>query len=219
MVSMPSDLTEALATDLDRHFERLVEAFQDRLFGFALRLVGNASDAEEIAQDAFVRAYRALARYPSEQVRTLSLRAWLFQITLNVARNRQRNRRPDSLPLDGSGDDDTFDLSDAREPRGGSGASRDQRRACSPAQRPASAVPDRGDSAARSGMRLCRNRGDPRSAGRNGEGKRSSRNDASSRGFDRRGGSGVSDEGKNPDRGPMRPVVDGYASRLGEGEA
>jgi RNA polymerase sigma-70 factor (ECF subfamily) len=117
MASMPSDLTEALATDLDRHFERLVEAFQDRLFGFALHLVGNPSDAEEIAQDAFVRAYRALARYPSEQVRTLSLRAWLFQITLNVARNRQRNRRPDSLPLDGSGVDDTFDQPDDREPR------------------------------------------------------------------------------------------------------
>ena len=100
-------LTSALAADLDGTFEALVRAYQDRLYAFGLRLTGSPRDAEEIAQDAFVRAYRALARYPAERVETLKLRAWLFQVTVNVARNRARTRRPAEVPLlssDGSYD-------------------------------------------------------------------------------------------------------------------
>ena len=40
-------------------FERVVDDYQRRLYGFALRMTGNREDAEEIVQDAFVRAYRA----------------------------------------------------------------------------------------------------------------------------------------------------------------
>jgi RNA polymerase sigma-70 factor, ECF subfamily len=92
-------LTRELAANLDGAFESLVRAYQDRLYAFGLRLTGSPRDAEEIAQDAFVRAYRALARYPAERVETLKLRAWLFQVTVNVARNRARTRRPAEVPL------------------------------------------------------------------------------------------------------------------------
>lgn len=92
-------LTAALAADLDGSFEALVQAYQDRLFAFGLRLTGSPRDAEEIAQDALVRAYRALRRYPAERVATLRLRAWLFQVTINVARNRARARRLPEVPL------------------------------------------------------------------------------------------------------------------------
>jgi len=92
-------LAADLAADLDAHFERLVLAFQGRLFGFALRLTGCAPDAEEIAQDAFVRAYHALGAYPPERVRALALRPWLYQIALNVARNRVRGNRLRIVPL------------------------------------------------------------------------------------------------------------------------
>ena len=51
-----ASLTIALADDLDGTFERLVRAHQDRLYSIALRLLGDAPDAEEAAQDAFVRA-------------------------------------------------------------------------------------------------------------------------------------------------------------------
>ncbi len=53
-------LKNGLAEDLDGTFESLVIAYQDRLYSFALRLTGRREDAEEVAQDAFVRAYRAL---------------------------------------------------------------------------------------------------------------------------------------------------------------
>jgi RNA polymerase sigma-70 factor (ECF subfamily) len=89
-----------LAVDLDGHFEDLVRTFQDRLYGFALRLTGNPQDAEESAQDTFVRAYRALQRYPSDRVRTLRLKAWLYQIALNVVRNRVRGTQLKSIALD-----------------------------------------------------------------------------------------------------------------------
>jgi RNA polymerase sigma-70 factor, ECF subfamily len=102
----PAALAAALAVDLDGAFEGLVLAYQGRLYGFALRLCGDRRDAEEIAQDAFVRAYRALAGYDAERIRALALRPWLYQIALNVARNRRRGARPATVPLAAEGDDD-----------------------------------------------------------------------------------------------------------------
>ena len=48
-------------------FERIVDDYQRRLYGFALRMTGNREDAEEIVQDAFVRAFRALGKMSPEQ--------------------------------------------------------------------------------------------------------------------------------------------------------
>ena len=95
------DLAERLAADLDGCFETLVRDYQDRLYAFALRFCGSAPDAEEIAQDAFIRAYRALRSYPADRVRALALRPWLYRITLNLARNRGRGRRLRLVSLDG----------------------------------------------------------------------------------------------------------------------
>ena len=110
------DLAEVLAGDLDRHFERLVLTYQDRLYGFILRLSGSPPDAEEIAQDAFVRAYRALARYPAERIRTIALRPWLFQIALNAFRNARRGKRLATTSIEGNDDVSPIDLeNDERE--------------------------------------------------------------------------------------------------------
>lgn len=99
----PGELERALAADLDGTFERLVRVYQDRLFAFAFRLSGRREDAEEIAQDAFVRAYRALGTYPPDRIRALALRAWLYRIALNVARNRFRRKRHPMVSLDHGG--------------------------------------------------------------------------------------------------------------------
>src|SRR5437868_6836133 len=84
------DLLTLLATDLDRHFRQLVLLYQQRLYSFALRLIGNPQDAEDIVQETFLRSYHALKSYPVLKVRAVRLRQWLYTITLNIFRNRQR---------------------------------------------------------------------------------------------------------------------------------
>ena len=83
-----TELIEAAARDLDGTFEALVIAHQDRLYSIALRMLGDAHDAEEAAQDALVRAYRAMAGYSSERILELRLRPWLATIVLNLCRSR-----------------------------------------------------------------------------------------------------------------------------------
>ena len=61
------ELLSLLATDLDDHFRLLVEAYQQRLYLFVLRLVGRPDEAEDIVQEAFLRAYYALkGKMPQE---------------------------------------------------------------------------------------------------------------------------------------------------------
>ena len=86
-------LIAALADDLDASFEALVLAHQDRVYSIALRMLGDPRDAEEAAQDALVRAYRALAGYDAARIRDLRLRPWLATIVLNLCRSRI-SRRP-----------------------------------------------------------------------------------------------------------------------------
>jgi RNA polymerase sigma-70 factor (ECF subfamily) len=92
-------LIAGLADDLDGTFEALVRAHQDRLFTIAWRTGGDRHDAEELVQDCFVRAYRALATYPPARIRDLRLRGWLTTILLNAARNRARVRRVPTTEL------------------------------------------------------------------------------------------------------------------------
>jgi RNA polymerase sigma-70 factor (ECF subfamily) len=90
---MDDALIALLARDLDAGFEQLVLAFQHRVYGLALTLTGSCADAEEVAQDTFVRAHRALRSYGAARIEELKLRAWLHRIALNVVRNRVRVRR------------------------------------------------------------------------------------------------------------------------------
>lgn len=86
----------------ERVFERLVLDHQDRIYALSLALTGNRHDAEEVAQDTFMRAYRALCGYSPERVRELKQRAWLHRIAVNVVRNRVRGVRPRLVELNGS---------------------------------------------------------------------------------------------------------------------
>ena len=115
-----SDLCARLATDLDGHFTELVMDHQQLVFGVAVRVTGDAAAAEDVAQEVFVRAYRAMRRYPSERVRELRLRPWLGRITLNLARNSIRGRRTEADLADvqesqQSSDDEPVQLIQRRE--------------------------------------------------------------------------------------------------------
>jgi len=95
-----ADLTTGLAADLAAGFESMVRTYQHRLYAFALAMSGEPTDAEEVAQDTFVRAHTALRRYPAERIRQLKLNAWLHQIALNVFRNRVRRRSLRLVPME-----------------------------------------------------------------------------------------------------------------------
>jgi RNA polymerase sigma-70 factor (ECF subfamily) len=95
-------------TPSTERFELIVDDYQRRLYGFALRMTGNREDAEEIVQDAFVRAFRALGKMTDEARRELRLQPWLYTITLNVTRNRLRSKRPTNVALDALADPDAL---------------------------------------------------------------------------------------------------------------
>lgn len=81
-------------------FAEIVMRYRARMFHVALGLLRNHADAEEIAQDTFIRAHRGLVNFRGES----SLVAWLYCIALNLARNRywyfHRRHRHAALPLD-----------------------------------------------------------------------------------------------------------------------
>ena len=73
-------------------FGDLVRAYQHRLVNFVRALVSDAADAEDVAQEAFVRAYRGLRGFRG----TSSFKTWLYQIATNAARSHlagERGRR------------------------------------------------------------------------------------------------------------------------------
>ena len=98
---MPDEeLVLALAANPGQAFEALVLHWQQRVYAFALRLTASPQDAEEIAQDTFVRAWRALSQWPPERIRAMRMKAWLYQIALNVFRNRIARHSLTVVPLD-----------------------------------------------------------------------------------------------------------------------
>lgn len=101
-----TNLNGRLATDLDKAFPSLVEAMQGSVFNGARRWLPARQDAEDVTQEVFVKAYRALSRYTSDQILELRLRPWLFTITINTCRNhaRTRTRRPAQVALGATGD-------------------------------------------------------------------------------------------------------------------
>jgi RNA polymerase sigma-70 factor (ECF subfamily) len=85
-----------------RAWETIVREYQGIAFRTAYLLSGSAADAEEAAQDGFVKAYRALGRFR----RGAPLRPWLLQIVANEARNRRRSAaRRDALALRAAAED------------------------------------------------------------------------------------------------------------------
>jgi RNA polymerase sigma-70 factor, ECF subfamily len=71
----------------------LVERYHVALYRYALGLLRDKSAAEDAVQEAFERAFAALGKYSENRIKTLSVRAWLYRITLNVVRNAWRERR------------------------------------------------------------------------------------------------------------------------------
>jgi len=78
-------------------FGRLIEAYQTPVFNLAYRMLGNADEAEQAAQEAFIRAWTRLDSYnPKHKFST-----WLLSITSNYCIDQIRKRRAQLLSIDG----------------------------------------------------------------------------------------------------------------------
>ncbi len=81
-------------------FEMVVAKYRDRIFARVLQLLKNREDAEEVTQDAFIRAHRGLDKFRGEA----SFSTWLYQIATNLAHNRYwywfRRKRDASISID-----------------------------------------------------------------------------------------------------------------------
>ena len=77
-------------------FSHLIDRHKDRAFNLALRISGNREEAEEIAQDAFMKAYRALGRFRMKS----SFETWLYRIVYNTAISLVRARKKGILSIE-----------------------------------------------------------------------------------------------------------------------
>ncbi|MFM1852147.1 MAG: hypothetical protein RIS54_1831 [Verrucomicrobiota bacterium] len=81
-------------------FDEMVTRYWDRIYSMVNQLLRNTQDAEEVTQDAFIRAHRGLAQFRGDS----AFSTWLYQIATNLARNRYwywwRRKRDKSISLD-----------------------------------------------------------------------------------------------------------------------
>jgi RNA polymerase sigma-70 factor (ECF subfamily) len=94
MITGTGQLTdeELVATVLEghpEHFGELVERYQGRLINYLFRLVRNAEEAHDLAQEVFIKVYQALDRFDSRY----KFSSWLFRVAQNAAIDQMRKRR------------------------------------------------------------------------------------------------------------------------------
>ena len=82
-------IDETLAGDTDA-FGQLVRRYQDRLYNSMVHVVGSREEAEDVVQDAFVRAFVKLDTFQ----RASAFYTWLYRIAYHVSISRRRRRRP-----------------------------------------------------------------------------------------------------------------------------
>lgn len=109
-----ADLVRRFKLGDEGAFAVIFSRYRDRMFGIAFSHLRNHADAEEIAQDTFIQAHRAMARFRGDS----SLATWLHRIAFNLSRNRHRHnfcrRRHLTLSLDCAlGDDNPETFADA----------------------------------------------------------------------------------------------------------
>ncbi len=86
-------LVQACRAGQTEAFGALVARYQDRLYPTVLRLIGSAEDAEDVLQDAFVRAFEKLDQFQGDS----SFYTWIYRIAVNLALSGYRRRRARSL--------------------------------------------------------------------------------------------------------------------------
>lgn len=90
-------------------YDLLVLKYQHKVVKLVMRYVRNPADAEDVAQEAFVKAYRALPQFRGDS----AFYTWLYRIAINTAKNAlvSRERLPVGYELDAPGHEDSADMS------------------------------------------------------------------------------------------------------------
>jgi RNA polymerase sigma-70 factor, ECF subfamily len=83
------ELVEACQAGESSAFDILVARWEDRIRGAAYRFLGSEDEARDVAQEAFLRAYRAVGGFKREA----RFSSWLYQIATNLCRDRLRRRK------------------------------------------------------------------------------------------------------------------------------
>lgn len=81
-------VARAKAGDLEA-FDQVMRLHERQVLGTALRLLGNLEDAQDAAQEVFLRLYKSLNRLPDVQ----QMKGWLYRVTVNVCNDMHRQRR------------------------------------------------------------------------------------------------------------------------------
>lgn len=91
-------LVERLRAGEESAYREFVETYQDRILTVVARIAGGTGDAEDLAQDAFLKAFAAIDRFAGKS----ALYTWLYRIAVNTARDwvASRRRRP-AVSLEG----------------------------------------------------------------------------------------------------------------------
>ena len=77
-------------------FSKLIDKYKNMVYNLTYRMCNNLDDAEDLSQEAFLRAFQSLSRFnPSYKFST-----WLYQITLNIVRDRFKKKNLNCLSLD-----------------------------------------------------------------------------------------------------------------------
>lgn len=98
--AIDNELVRRFTAGDESAFVEIVKRHQSRIINVSLNLLRNQADAEEIAQDTFIRAHRGLANFRGGS----SFATWIYRIAVNLSHNRYwyyfRRRRQDSVSLD-----------------------------------------------------------------------------------------------------------------------
>jgi RNA polymerase sigma-70 factor, ECF subfamily len=89
-------------------FDVLVLKYQHKVVKLVMRYVRNPAEAEDIAQDAFIKAYRALPQFRGDS----AFYTWLYRIAINTAKNAvvARDRNPVDFDLDMTNNDESYEM-------------------------------------------------------------------------------------------------------------
>ena len=100
-------LVERVQKGDKRAFDLLIQKYQHRIVSLVSRYVSDSSEAQDVAQEAFIKAYRAIGRFRGDS----AFYTWLYRIAINTAKNWivAKNRRPPSSDIDAA-DAEQYDM-------------------------------------------------------------------------------------------------------------